>query len=166
MTDALLSPEDRKEALSFVYAQAIAAGAGYSATKPDIDRDSVDLHIRAGGDMRPGLDLQLKATGGLQAPKDSAFGFRLSIKNYNDLRLATQTPRLLVVLDLPGNEEKWMTVDPKKLILRRCAYWVNLHGLGETTNQTKITVQIPETNRFTVEALRGLMEQSRGGRIA
>lgn len=166
MTDALLSPEDRKEALSLVYVGAVAAGAGYTATKPDIDRDSVDLLIRAGGHMRPGLDLQLKATTVLDAPKDGTFGFRLSVKNYDDLRLETQTPRLLVVVDLPGNEEKWMTVAPKKLILRRCAYWASLRGMEETPNERNITVRIPEPNLFTVEALRDLMEQSRGGRIA
>ena len=166
MTDELLSPEDRKEALSLVYVRAITAGAGYSTTKPDFDRDSVDLLIRAGGDMRPGLDLQLKATTVLGAPKDGTFGFRLNVKNYNDLRLETQTPRLLVVLDLPENEENWMTITPKKLILRRCAYWVSLRGLEETTNQSNIKVRIPESNLFTVNALRSLMEQSREGNIA
>ncbi len=35
MDDALLSPEDRKEALSRVYARAIAARAGYDTATPE-----------------------------------------------------------------------------------------------------------------------------------
>ncbi len=165
MLDALLKPEDRKEALSRVYVQAIAACAGYATATPDFDRDSIDLTIRAGGAARPALDLQLKATTVLGTPRYGVFQFALSRKNYDDLRSEAQVPRLLIVLDLPGQEEKWMTTGPEKLILRRCAYWLNLSGQEETANQRRITVHIPEVNRFTVKALRSLMEQSRAGRL-
>jgi len=59
-----------------------------------------------------------------------------------------------------------MTVGPEKLILRRCAYWLNLSGREETVNQSSVTIRIPEVNLFTVEAMRHLMEQSRLGRLA
>ena len=62
MTDALLSEEDVKEALSRVYVMAVAARAGFDTSKTELDRDGVDLRIHAGGAMRPALDLQLKAT--------------------------------------------------------------------------------------------------------
>ncbi len=68
---------------------------------PELDRDSVDLRIQASGPQRPALELQLKATVDLGPPQTGELRFRLSIKNYDDLRTATQTPRLLVVLELP-----------------------------------------------------------------
>ena len=38
----------------------------------------------------------------------------------------TQTPRLLVVLELPADESQWMTVTREELVLRRRAYWLSL----------------------------------------
>jgi hypothetical protein len=62
VSDALLSTQDRQEALSRAYAHAIAAGAGYVTYVPDYDRDSIDLGFIAAGKMRPNLHVQLKAT--------------------------------------------------------------------------------------------------------
>lgn len=163
MTDALLTVSDQKEALSLVYAQAVAARAGYVTGVPNTDRDSVDLCIRAGGRMRPLLDLQLKATINLERPRDGFLHFPLNVKNYNDLRIEVQILRLLVVLDLPKEEKQWMTISQDELILRHRAYWLNLRGEEETANQSSVTVRIPEENLFNVESLRALMEQSRRG---
>lgn len=165
MTDAQLSAADQKEALSFVYAHAIAARAGYTTAKPSPDRDGVDLQIQAGGEMRPALDLQLKATVNLKRGGDGHLRYPLNIRNYELLRIDTQTPRLLMVLDLPKDEEQWMTVTPDELVLRHRAYWLNLRGRAETANETSVTVEIPEGNLFDVESLRSLMEQSRKGEI-
>ena len=165
MTDALLSGADRMEALSLVYARAVAARAGYVTSVPDPDRDGVDLRIQAGGAMRPAIELQMKATGNLGAPKDGRRSYPLKRRNYDLLRDETQTPRLLVVLDLPKDEEMWMTLTNDNLILRRRAYWLNLRGWDETANQTSVTVHLPLANLFNVGALRELMEQSRKGRI-
>ena len=110
MTDALTTEPDQKEGLSVLYARALATRAGFLASVPEPDRDSVDLRIQAGGPRRPALDLQLKATIGFGKLRTGVLSFRLSIKNYNDLRILTQTPRLLVVLELPQDESQWMTV--------------------------------------------------------
>ncbi len=163
MTDALLTVPDQKEALSLVYAQAVAARAGYATEVLNKDRDSVDLCIRAGGKMRPLLDLQLKATVNLKRSRDGFLHFPLGIKNYNDLRIEVQILRLLVVLDLPKEEQQWMTITQDELILRHRAYWLNLQGYEETANQSSVTVRIPEENLFNIESLRTLMEQSRRG---
>ncbi len=166
MTTTLLTIPDRKEGLSLVYAKALAARAGFVTSTPETDRDSVDLHIQAGGPQRPALALQLKATGGLGPPQAGERRFRLSLKNYDDLRVATQTPRLLVVLELPENEEEWMTVTPEELVLRRRAYWLSLQqGYEEVVGQQTVTVRIPERNVFDIEALRMLIEKSRAGEI-
>ena len=166
MTDGLLTIPDQKEALSLAYAKALAARAGYLTSEPEPDRDSVDLRIQAGGAHRPALDLQLKATTGMGEPRDGSLSFRLSIKNYDDLRIKTQTPRLLVVLELPSDESRWLTVTKKKLILRRRSYWLSLQqDHEEISDQKTVTVHIPEQNVLSIKSLRDLMEQSRTGEL-
>jgi len=162
MTDRLLSEGDQKERLSLVYAKALAARAGFVTYEPDLDRDSVDLRIQADGPQRPALDLQLKATANISEPRKDLIPYRLSNKNYEDLRAETQTPRLLVVLELPKDKTRWMTVTSEKLILRRRAYWLSLQmGHHDMPGQKSVTVHIPEANIFDVHALRTLMERSR-----
>ena len=165
MIDALLTKPDREEALSRIYAHAVATQAGYVTAEYSQDRDSVDLRIQAGGAMRPALDLQLKATVNLLRSDKGYVQFPLKRKNYDQLRIDTQTPRLLVVLDLPKEEHQWMTITENELVLRHRAYWLNLKGWNETANQTSVTVRISEQNIFNVENLRALMEQSRQGSI-
>ena len=81
------------------------------------------------------------------------------------LRIETQTPRLLVVLDLPKDEEQWVTITEDELVMRRRAFWLNLKGFEETDNRSSVTVRIPVDNLFDVENLQALMKQSREGRI-
>lgn len=166
MTDNLLTGTDREEALSRAYVQAVAAGAGYVVATMDFDRDGVDVEIKAGGAMRPSIGLQLKATTNLNVAKDGLFRFPLKRRNYDLLRIPTQVPRLLVVLDLPSIEDDWLTVSHEKLIVRRSAYWASLAGLPETDNETSVTVSIDIAHRLDTHALRALMEQSRTGAIA
>lgn len=163
--DALLTDQDMEEAISRAYTLAVAARAGYATSDWNIDRDGIDLSIHAGGEMRPKLDLQLKATVNLTKASNGCRRFRLKIKNYNLLRCPTQTPRLLVVLDLPKDKNLWVTITDDKLAIRYRAYWMNLRGYEETENKRSVTVRIPEENLFNIESLCDLMEQSRCGRI-
>ena len=166
MTGTLLTVPDQKERLSLVYAEALAARAGFLTSVPEPDRDSVDLRVQAGGPRRPALELQLKATVDLGEAQAGVLPFRLSIKNYDDLRVTTQTPRLLVVLELPKVESRWMTVTAEALVLRRRAYFLSLQqGHDEVVGKQTVTVHIPEHNVFDLEALRTLMERSRNGEI-
>ena len=166
MTGTMLTVPDQKEGLSLVYVKALATRAGFLTSVPEPDRDSVDLRIQAGGPRRPALDLQLKATTDLGEPQAGFLPFRLTIKNYSDLRVETQTPRLLVVLELPKDESRWMSVTTEDLVLRRRAYWLSLQeGHQEIIGQRTATVRIPQDNVFDVEALQTLMERSRSGDI-
>ena len=126
----------------------------------------MDLRIQARGAYRPALDLQLKATARIGEARNGVVPFRLSIKNYNDLRVETQTPRLLVVLELPGDEARWMTVTAEELTLRRRAYWLSLQrNHDEIADRQTVTVHVPERNLFDVETLQELMERSRAGEL-
>jgi hypothetical protein len=161
-----MTPQDREEALSRAYVAAVTAGAGYLTASMDFDRDGVDLSVRAGGSMRPSLDIQLKATINLGDSSDGFFRFPLKRRNYDLLRGETMIPRILVVLDLPANEALWLSVDSEQLVMRRCAYWANLVGSPETENRESVTVPIHAQNRFDVAALKILMDRARTGVIA
>ena len=165
MTGDLMTVSDQEEALSRAYSHAVAARAGYVTAIYDMDRDGVDLRIQAGGAMRPALDLQLKATINLGESSEGYFRFPLKRRNYDSLRSETQTPRLLVVLDLPREKHEWLTITEHELVLRRRAYWLSLRGYEETGNSSSVTVRIPSDNLFDVDGLRGLMEQSRKGSV-
>lgn len=164
----LLTNADQKERLSLVYVKALAARAGFTTSERDLDRDSVDLSIQAGEPLCPSLDLQLKATTELAPERNGYRSFpSLSIKNYDDLRVTTQTPRLLVVLELPRDEPDWMMVTPEELTLRRRAYWLSLQGEehGEVDNRRTVTVHVPVDQVLDVKMLQTLMERSRNGEI-
>lgn len=163
--DGLMTSNDREEALSRAYVAAVAAGAGFVTSEPKLDRDGVDVQIRAGGLMRPSLDIQLKATIKLGQATNGEYRYALKCRNYDLLREQTMVPRILVVLSLPAAEADWLSVTPEQLVLRRCAFWVNLAGFAETRNTESVTISIQENNRFDVESLRALMEGARRGAI-
>ena len=162
---SLLSEADQKEALSRVYALAVAARAGCTTAFPDFDRDGVDLVIQSGMAMRPAIGVQLKATSQISTEDDSYLRFPLKRRNYDLLREETQTPRVLVVLQLPANREQWLTITEDDLVLRYRAYWLSLRGSEETTNTSSVTVSIPKTNLFNVESLGSLLERSMRGTL-
>lgn len=163
MDDEILTHNDRAEALSRAYISAVVAGAGYTLAPQDFDRDGVDVQIRAGGAMHPSLDLQLKATARLNRADDGEFRYPLRRRNYDLLQAPALVPRLLVVLDLPKDENQWLSVSVDELVIRRCAYWADLRGLPETDNEESVTVTIRQRNRFDVENLRDLMKRARRG---
>ena len=164
--DALLTPELRQEAMSKAYIHAVASTAGYTTAVYEYDVDGVDLRIQAGGDMRPAIEIQAKATTRLGQPDaEGCFHFPLKVGNYDRLIIPTQTPRVLVVLDMPSTVKEWASVSPDGLSLRRRAYWLDLKGCRPVENRQTVTVHIPKCNVFDLAGLQFLMERSRGGSI-
>ena len=164
MSDSILASGDRKEGLSRAYVQAVAAAAGYTLAEQNFDRDGVDVQVRAGGAMRPSLDMQLKAT--VRLGQDGAhWRFPLPKRNYDLLREPAMVPRVLVVLDLPEDDERWLAVSAQELVMRRCAYWVAITGAPESENIRTVTVSIPTANRLDVPALSNLMDRAGKGTL-
>ncbi len=152
------------EVLSQVYVRTLAAKAGYLTSVPEPDRDSLDLRLQAGGDYRPALDLQLKATTTFPENPESILSFQLSIKNYRELQI--KTPRLLVILALPKERKQWISVTEQELVLRRRAYWLSLQqNYSEITDQETVTIHIPLQNVLNIKTLQDLMEKSRKGEL-
>lgn len=163
-----LSTNDVESELSYAYLHAVASAAcaSCSVTSRHEDNTGVDARIVGwgpfpGGGYRKEVDLkvQLKAT--TETPSivsDCLSYFVKEVYRYNDLRCdAVSTPRILVVLFLPGiNECDWITQTNDALSLHRCAYWVSLKGASESTNKSGQTVYLPRSQRFDVEGLRNL----------
>ena len=113
--------------------------------------------------MRPSLDVQLKATTRLDQGGEDQFRYPLRRRNYDLLRQPALVPRILVVLDLPKDERRWVNMSTRKLVMRRCAYWADILGFPETTNTETVTISISKKNRFDIEWLTKLMERARRG---
>ncbi|MBE9120363.1 DUF4365 domain-containing protein [Tychonema sp. LEGE 07199] len=157
----------QKELFSKAYVRAVAAVAGFSLSQPEVDDDSIDLKIVArGGEgvvFSPELNLQLKCTS--RDVLDGQFiRYPVRIKNYRDLIVNSQVPRLLVVVLVPENLENWLQQSEDEMCIRYCAYWVSLRGLPERLNTANVTVELPRSNQFTVEALKSIVQRlSQGG---
>ena len=92
--------------------------------------------------------------------------FPLPKRNYDLLREPTIVPRVLVVLDLPEDEQRWLSASEQELVMRRCAYWVAIPGAPECANEHTVTVSIPTANRLDVPALKDLMDRARSGTVS
>ena len=111
----------------------------------------------------PELNLQLKCTS--RDVLDGQFiRYPVSRKNYRDLIINSQVPRLLVVVLVPENLENWLQQSEDEMCMRYCAYWVSLRGQPERLNTANVTVELPRSNQFTVETLKSIMQRlSQGG---
>ena len=88
---------------------------------------------------------------------DDFIHFPLPIKNYNDLKARSGTPRLLVVLLLTEEKQNWLRHSPDELVLKKCAYFLNLKDFPDSENETSVTVKIPLTNLFSPDLVYELM---------
>ncbi|WP_293358865.1 MULTISPECIES: DUF4365 domain-containing protein [unclassified Microcoleus] len=152
----------QKELFSKAYVRAVAAVAGFSVSQPEVDDDSIDLKIVArGGEgvvFSPELNLQLKCTS--RDVLDGQFiRYPVRIKNYRDLIINSQVPRLLVVVLVPEKLENWLQQSEDEMCMRHCAYWVSLRGQPERLNTANVTVELSRSNQFTVEALKSIMQR-------
>jgi len=161
-----MTREKRMEELSRAYVHAVAARANCACEHTSVDIDSVDMTIKAAGLAEPAclrspaVEIQLKATATSGHPAES-LALRIPRKNYDDLRVETAIPRLLVVLHLPEQENEWVELTHEHMISRRCAYWASLLGVAEIeTDQDRVTVHIPTGQRFTPDSLTDIMRRA------
>ncbi len=160
----MLTENKIKEEISLAYILAIAATKAFSTEITRVDNDSIDASICYSGYMvqgestlySPSIKLQLKATSNANIIGDNLH-FPLPIKNYNDLKARSGTPRLLIVLCLPETQTDWLVHSPAELILKKCAYFLNLNGLPDSNNETTVTVKVPLSNIFSPDSIYDLM---------
>lgn len=163
-----LTPSMQKEQFSLAFVRAVASAAGYNVKTYAVDDDSIDLGLagdrRVGSIVRaPQLDIQVKCTA-TDDGQGAVFPFDLSIKNFDDLRdPQLHIPRILVVVCVPEAVEEWLHEMPEATAMRRCAYWTSLRGRGEAGGATASRVHLDRQQRFTVSAVRSLMDQIGAG---
>lgn len=125
------------------------ATAGFNIFKPEVDQNSVDQSIASGDHpelpSQPCIDIQLKSTS-VDVRRSGAPRYPLKLKNYSDLRPERlAVPRILVLVFVPAEVERWISHSEEELALRHCGYWVSLRGVPETTNTETVTVSIPRS---------------------
>ena len=157
-----MTPNMQMEQLSLAYIRAIAANAGCQVARPEPDVDSVDGVLMSSFGRRPRIEFQAKATA-RDVMQDDMVHFPLPVKNYNELRADTRTPRLLIVLLMPQQMSDWLYQTNEEICLRHCAYWHSLEGLPPTSNSDSVTVLIPAKNMFNSQQLMDLMQKAENG---
>lgn len=151
----------RQEQFANAFLLAVSAVAGFSATKPPVDNDSVDWTIASRLPRRPKIDVQMKSRRVEEADGDAVIRYDLKRKNYDDLILTDiLSPRLLVLVLVPQDVDAWLELTPEQLVLRRCAYWACLAGQPPTTNESTVRVSVPRSNLLNVTSLKGLMQRA------
>ena len=151
-----MTPNSQMELISLAYVRTVAARAGFQVVRPEIDMDSVDGIIIGQTGTRPRLDFQAKSSGRANV-RNSVINFPLPVKNYNELRIETRTPRILIVMLMPNDESLWVSQSEEEFCLRHCAYWRCLENLPATSNVDNVTVLLPLENVLSVEQLTDLM---------
>lgn len=152
------------EQLSNAIIQAIVSQGGYTISSRNVDNDSIDNTICSRNGKRPQIDFQLKTTYSPEfIEKGEKLSFSLSLKNYNDLRIETINPRILIVIILPKDCKKWIEYEPEKIILHSSTYWVSILGQEEKGNTDKVTIHIPKKNIFNTDQLEILFNKIQNG---
>lgn len=162
----MISPTRRKERLSLAYLAAIAAKAGVEFNETIVDEDDIDGHFKSYDGVRGQIDFQAKGYGRKKlATTATDFEYDLKAKNYNGLVQNTINPRLLVVVVFPTKESSWIRQNERCLRISRCAYWLSLRGLPETTNSATVRVKIPRANILNELGLNKLLQIVNAGQM-
>lgn len=155
-----MTPNQQQEEIAKAYVHAVAAACGFAVGHWSQDHGCIDVTISAdrvlgqGPYSKPKVDLQLKATT-LEVVKEDHVVWSLEVAHYDKLRANARVPHLLVVLALPDDARDGVRHTVDALIIRKCAYWVNMTGMVAVTGQVSKTVHIPREQVFSPE---GLME--------
>ena len=157
-----MTVDTQKELFSLAYVRAIAAVCGASATKPEVDDDSVDLAFQA--KPRAYLEAQVKcADRSLYTVTSTHIHYPLKIKNFNDLSdINVPVSRILIVMLVPPVVPSWVVWSHNSLNLHNAAYWMSLRGMV-TQNAANVTVQVPLMNEFSVLQLSDIFNRIRTG---
>ena len=157
-----MTPNLQMEQRSLAVVRAVAADAGYQVVIPEPDVDSVDGVLMASFGRRPRIEFQAKATAQDIKLGDS-LRFPLPIKNYDELRLASWAPRILVVALMPDASELWLSQTDDELCMHSGVYWVSLAGEPEKPNTSSVTVPIPTANVLDRAQLEAMMIRAEAG---
>ena len=142
-----------KETLQEGFLHALAASAGCSLASPKPDVNGIDWHITLHSRAHSlvwdsTIDVQLKCTHTAVPNTTGTFAYDLKNAHFEKLAMTKiSRPRLLFVMLVPADLEKWLHVSPNWTLMRHSMYWANLHGLS-TTGDKYSRVHVPYANRL------------------
>ena len=155
----MMDENQQKARFSIGYIESVASDAGFQVSEVTVDQDSVDGVFIADFGLRPRIEFQAKATA-RDLVRGDQIHFPLSVKNYNDLRIESINPRILIVLIMPQERTQWIEQTDDELCLRHCAYWLSLLGRPATRNTNSVTVHVPMTNMLGSAQLVDMMQRT------
>lgn len=171
-------PEDTiynpiKEEISYAFIHSIASFLGAEMTKNGrmLDNDGIDLTIRLPqnrlGDTKnpkPGLDIQMKCTSSPNYDASKNYlNFELKTNVYEKMKRANNmNPTIFMILILPKDVDKWVSVDPDYLAIRHNALWYNP---ADDTKEIKkdsstVRIKIPVENIVDRDSLFLMLKKS------
>lgn len=111
----------------------------------------------------PRLEAQVKCTDA-DAATPMHVVYPLKIKNYDELRPTDLlVPRILIIVTVPDELNHWLNHTEQELALRKCGYWMSIHGEPAIQNTATRSVHIPRAQQFTVAELTGIMQRIGNG---
>lgn len=164
-----MDPNKQKEEFNYAYVCALAAHAGLNRGTFSVDDDSIDVTFQARGDFGPGrlrsplIQIQLKCTS-QDLVVDEVIKFKLSRKNYDDLRGDdVVTPRYLAILLVPEDINEWIKHNDGHIALFNTCYWLSLREFDPTNNEASVTVDVPLAQRLTSHVLWQMIDRASAG---
>jgi uncharacterized protein DUF4365 len=159
--------------MSYAYVHSITSYTGFACDRLHADYDSIDIQIRCSSSIPLTINTkfhfctifaQIKSTSALER-KGHNFTYDLKRKNYEDLKLKSYAPRLLVVYSMPAKKDIWISQNTDSLLLRHCAYWSAPSSWPKTTgNKYTTRIYIPHCNVFSPSSLLELMKIASAGK--
>lgn len=157
-----MNPNLRKAQFSLAYIRAVSTVADCQVIIPEVDTDSVDGQIRGPLGIRHSLYFQAKSSTTATISGDEV-RYSLRRKDYDALRQADAPVHILILMLIPLDESDWISQAESDLCLRKCAYWLDLRGMPESSNRRTVAVRIPRGQVFDSVQLLGLLDKARGG---
>ena len=157
-----MTPNMQMEQFSLAYIRAVAAAASCQVSRPEPTLTAwmrVDVQLWTSAR----IEFQAKSTT-RDVLRNGIIHFPLPIKNYDELRVESWVPRILVVMLMPTDGADWLSQTDAELCLYHCAYWLSLAKMPSRANTASVTVEIPTVNMFDRSRLNDLMNKANDGR--
>lgn len=146
-----------KESLSRAYVTAVVGRARHKVNWNSEFDYGVDGYVRIiekrgirHYETGLGFDFQSKTTTDWKL-ENGKIVYDLEADAFNDLVSRAGKgglPFLLVLLCIPHDDTVWLDVSPDRLVIQKCAYWLQLDGVL-TANTASKRVRIPVANVFS-----------------